>query len=68
MERAARPAAFGERRGVIKITFTDRPVNKRHYWFVNESDRTELCIDDPGLTGGRIRNHDVERPDLRMAG
>jgi DNA-binding HxlR family transcriptional regulator len=50
MERAARPDAFGERGGVIKITFTDRPANKRHYWFVNESHQTDLCIDDPGLT------------------
>lgn len=50
MERAAQPEAFGERRGVIKIIFTDRPANKRHYWFVSETGRTELCIDDPGLT------------------
>jgi len=49
MERGARPDAFGERGGVIKITFTDRPANKRHKWFVNKAGRTELCIDDPGL-------------------
>ena len=50
MERGARADAFGERRSVIKITFADRPANKRHYWFVNEAGRTELCIEDPGLT------------------
>jgi DNA-binding HxlR family transcriptional regulator len=49
MERAARPEAFRGRRGVIKISFTDRPANKQHYWFVSETGRTELCIDDPGL-------------------
>ena len=50
MERGARPDAFGERRGVVKVTFTDRPANKRHYWFVSETGRTILCIDDPGFT------------------
>lgn len=50
MERGARPDAFGERGAVIKITFTDRPANKRHKWFVSKAGRTELCIDDPGLT------------------
>jgi DNA-binding HxlR family transcriptional regulator len=49
MERGARPDAFGERRGVVKVTFTDRPTNKRHYWFVSEIGRTVLCIDDPGF-------------------
>lgn len=49
MERAARPDAFGERRCVIKIIFTDRPAKKQQYWFVNETSRAELCIDDPAL-------------------
>lgn len=48
MERGARPDAFGKR-GVVKITFSDRPAKKRDYWFVSEHSRTELCIDDPGL-------------------
>jgi DNA-binding HxlR family transcriptional regulator len=49
MERGASPDAFGGKRAVIKITFTDRPAKKRNYWFVSEHRRTELCIDDPGL-------------------
>jgi len=48
MERGALPDAFGDRRTVVKMTFKDRPANKRHYWFVVEKGRTELCIDDPG--------------------
>jgi DNA-binding HxlR family transcriptional regulator len=49
MERGARPDAFGARRGVVKLTFADRRVSKRHYWLVSENGRTELCIEDPGF-------------------
>ena len=48
MERGGLPHAFGNRPAVVKMTFKDRPANKRHYWFVIENGRTELCIDDPG--------------------
>jgi DNA-binding HxlR family transcriptional regulator len=49
MERGARHDAFGARRGVVKLTFSDRPIRKRHYWFVSEAGRTQLCIRDPGF-------------------
>jgi DNA-binding HxlR family transcriptional regulator len=49
MERGARHDAFGTRRGVVKLTFTDRPIQKRHYWFVSEAGTTQLCIEDPGF-------------------
>ena len=48
MERSTKPEAFGERRTVVKLTFTDQPENKRHWWFLNESGHVELCLADPG--------------------
>jgi DNA-binding HxlR family transcriptional regulator len=48
MERGAQSDAFGSRRGVIKLTFPERPSQKRDYWFVCENGQTELCIEDPG--------------------
>jgi DNA-binding HxlR family transcriptional regulator len=50
MERGAQSDAFGARRAVVKLTFSDRPMRMRQYWFVNDNGRTELCIDDPGFS------------------
>jgi DNA-binding HxlR family transcriptional regulator len=49
MERGARAEAFGSRRAVIKLTFTDRPIRKRQYWFVSEKRQTQLCVENPGF-------------------
>ncbi len=40
--------AFGPGRTVVRLTFSDQPANKRHWWFVNEDGEAELCLDDPG--------------------
>jgi DNA-binding HxlR family transcriptional regulator len=48
MESGARPQAFGSRRAVVKLQFTDQPIAKQNWWFVNEDDRCQLCVDDPG--------------------
>lgn len=48
MERGARHDAFGARKGVVKLTFTDRPPRKRSYWFISENSTTQLCVHDPG--------------------
>jgi DNA-binding HxlR family transcriptional regulator len=48
MERGARHDAFGARRGVVKLIFTDLPIRRRSYWFVVEKDATHLCVRDPG--------------------
>ena len=48
MQRGAHHNAFGTRKGVVKLTFSDRPGGKRHYWFVTEKGATELCVHDPG--------------------
>ncbi len=49
MELRARPAAFGDRRCVVKITFTDQPEATRHYWFINEHGHADVCVKDPGF-------------------
>ena len=49
MERGARSDAFGARRGVVKLTFPERPPQKRDYWFICEDGHTELCVEDPGF-------------------
>jgi DNA-binding HxlR family transcriptional regulator len=48
MERGANHDAFGARRGVVRLTFSDQPIRKRHYWFVSENSATQLCVHDPG--------------------
>ncbi|HMN81806.1 MAG TPA: hypothetical protein PKA20_18045, partial [Burkholderiaceae bacterium] len=40
--------AFGERRCVVKLTFDDQPEGARHWWFVNDGGRADLCIEEPG--------------------
>lgn len=49
MERGVRPDAFGERRCIVMLTFTDQPKSRQHWWFINEGGRTELCLEEPGF-------------------
>jgi DNA-binding HxlR family transcriptional regulator len=49
MERGSHPEAFGGGRSVVQLTFRERPVRWRHYWFVGKNGRTQLCITDPGF-------------------
>lgn len=48
LEAHANPTAFGKTPSVVQITFPDQPANKRTWWYLNEGDRCQLCIDDPG--------------------
>lgn len=48
LERSVRPEAFGPNRTVVHLTFTDQPMAKMHWWFVNEGETCQLCIEDPG--------------------
>lgn len=48
MELGVRPQAFGSKRAVVQLEFTDQPATKRFWWFVNEGDDVELCVEDPG--------------------
>ena len=49
MERSVRPDAFGDRRTVMQLEFTDQPTNRRRRWFVNETSEAQLCVKDPGF-------------------
>lgn len=49
MERRARPEAFGSGRVVIRLDFIDQPLGRKRWWFVNEGETCEVCLDDPGF-------------------
>ncbi len=49
LERSVRADAFGRRRTVVRLEFTDQPSAKRFWWFVNEDGTCELCLKDPGF-------------------
>jgi len=48
LELCVKPDAFGGRRCVVKLSFTDQPEGVRHWWFVNDDGRVELCVEEPG--------------------
>lgn len=48
LELGVKPDAFGARRCVVKLTFADQPEGTRHWWFVNDDGRAELCVEEPG--------------------
>lgn len=49
LELHTNPAAFGSRRCVVKLTFTDQPSTTQSWWFLNEDGRATLCVLDPGF-------------------
>jgi DNA-binding MarR family transcriptional regulator len=49
MENAVVPAAFGKRRAVVEFQFTDQPKHKQRWWYLNEEDKCELCVKEPGF-------------------
>jgi hypothetical protein len=49
LELSVKPDAFGPRRCVVKLTFTDQPKSKQNFWCINEGGRAELCLKDPGF-------------------
>lgn len=49
IESGAWPGAFGDRRTVVRLEFSDQPRAKRLWWFVNLKDKCELCLKDPGF-------------------
>ena len=40
LECSVQPAAFGARRCIVELTFTDQPDSKQHWWFLNEDGRS----------------------------
>lgn len=49
LEKDANPAAFGQARSVVRMEFPDQPDHKRLWWFLNEGDGCELCVEEPGF-------------------
>jgi len=49
LELSVNPDAFGPRRCVVKLTFTDQPKRKQHFWCINQGGRAELCLKEPGF-------------------
>jgi DNA-binding HxlR family transcriptional regulator len=49
MECTVRPEALGDRRTVVQLEFIDQPAQRRHWWFVNDTGKVELCLKDPGF-------------------
>ncbi|MEP3278725.1 MAG: helix-turn-helix domain-containing protein [Stappiaceae bacterium] len=48
LESSTNPAAFGDRRCLIRLELTDQIHTKKFWWFLNAKGRCELCVDDPG--------------------
>lgn len=49
MQHTVRPEALGDRRTVVQLDFTDQPAHRRRWWFVNDTGKVELCLQDPGF-------------------
>lgn len=49
LERSVKADAFGKKRSVVHLNFTDQPAGKDLWWFVNENSACELCLHDPGF-------------------
>lgn len=47
LEKGANAQCFGKERTVIELDITDQPEHKRHWWFLNEAGRCELCVSPP---------------------
>ncbi len=49
LETSVHPGAFGERRTLVELDVTGQPARKRRWWYLNEANRCELCIKEPGF-------------------
>jgi DNA-binding HxlR family transcriptional regulator len=49
LERSVDAGGLGPGRTVVRLELTDQPARKRHWWFVNDEGRVELCLKDPGF-------------------
>jgi DNA-binding HxlR family transcriptional regulator len=49
LERSVKADAFGAKRAVVRLEFTDQPSSKDLWWFVNQDGACELCLKDPGF-------------------
>lgn len=49
IESRAKADAFRKDPAVVRLAFTDLPVSRNRWWFVNRDRHCELCLDDPGF-------------------
>lgn len=49
LERNVKADAFTAKRTVVRLQFTDQPLGKDLWWFVNQDDDCQLCLEDPGF-------------------
>jgi DNA-binding HxlR family transcriptional regulator len=49
LERNVRADAFKKQPAVVHLQFTDQPAGKDLWWFVNQDNVCELCLQDPGF-------------------
>jgi DNA-binding HxlR family transcriptional regulator len=49
IESSVKADAFGAKRAVVRLEFTDQPSGKDLWWFVNQDGACELCLKDPGF-------------------
>ncbi len=49
LERSVNVTAFGADRTVVRLDFTDQPARQKRWWFLNDGDRCQVCLDDPGF-------------------
>ena len=49
LETSVHAEAFGGRRCVVQMSFTDQPEQRRDWWFLNEEGRAEMCFEEPGF-------------------
>jgi DNA-binding HxlR family transcriptional regulator len=47
VEQGAKPDAFGDRRTIVQLELVDQPDGRRHWWFLNEKGKCELCLEAP---------------------
>lgn len=47
LEKGARPNSLGSGRRIVQFELVDQPKHKRHWWYLNEAGRCELCLTPP---------------------
>lgn len=48
LERSVNSMAFGNTRTTIRLELTDQEPEAAYWWFVNENNSVEICLQDPG--------------------
>lgn len=49
LERGVDPSVFDKSPVTVRLELLDQTESKRYWWFVNDSDHCQLCLEDPGF-------------------